>query len=203
MSPVTDNPLRVASITAQSFTAASLSTLGITCGTVLGLVHSPLVKAPPADHPVYALIGKVAANWSHLEHTLDLIIWDLTGIVPEKGACITAQMMGATNRYRTIISLLKQRATPAFDKLAEATDKLMNRSYGSQEERNRIIHDAWYVYEDQTAQFRAMPPKDQRFGVCSVDVQKIEKTLDSTKDLVARAGTLWRDIHTEIGSSAS
>jgi hypothetical protein len=58
----------------------------------------PLVQIPPDDHPVYTLIGKVASKWSHLEHTLDLIIWDLAGIEPEKGACITAQMMGAANR---------------------------------------------------------------------------------------------------------
>ena len=147
-----DDPLRVASITVQSSTAASATTLGISCGTFVTLVGMetapPLVKIPPLDHQVYALVGRVAASWSHLEHTLDLIIWSLAGIEAEKGACITSQMLGATNRYKTIISLLKQRKTRAFAQLASDADALMRKSYDGQEERNRIVHDAWYLYED-------------------------------------------------------
>jgi len=163
-----DDPLRVAAIPVLGVipagtTATSFTTLSITCGTsVLSIPEKPLVQIPPAEHPVYRLIGRVAAAWSHLEHTLDLIIWDLAGAGPDKGACITAQMLGATNRYRTIISLLKQRALP--QKMVDATDKLMSLSYGPQEERNRIIHDAWYVYDDQTSQFRAMPTKTRDSG---------------------------------------
>jgi hypothetical protein len=160
-----------------------------------------MVQRPPADHPIYALIGKVASSWSHLEHTLDLIIWELAGFAPDNGASITAQMMGAGNRYRTIISLLRQRKTAVFDKLAEEADALMRRTFDPQEDRNRIIHDAWYIYDDRTSQFRAMPPKDQRFGVCTVDVAKIEQTIASAEKLVARAGALWREIHAALASS--
>jgi len=42
----------------------------------------------------------------HLKHALDLIVWDLSSVAPERGACITAQMLGATNRYKTIIATL-------------------------------------------------------------------------------------------------
>jgi hypothetical protein len=54
-------------------------------------------------------------------------------------------MLGATNRYSTINSLLKQRKTPAFEQLASGADELMRKTYGPQEERNRIVHDAWYL----------------------------------------------------------
>jgi hypothetical protein len=77
----------------------------------------------------------------------------------------------------------------------------MRRTFDPQEERNRIVHDAWYLYEDQTAQFRAMPPKDPRFGVCSVDVQKIDETVKAAEMLNAKAGALWRAIHTAIASA--
>jgi hypothetical protein len=41
-------------------------------------IHGPL----PEDHPFYALVGRVASEWAHLEHILDTTIWDLLGIVP-------------------------------------------------------------------------------------------------------------------------
>src|SRR6476646_4634011 len=79
-------------------------------------VHAPIVVQPPAitiappNHPIYALIGRAASAWAHLEHTLDLITWDLLGIEQARAACVTAQVMGAANRYRIIISLLQQRS---------------------------------------------------------------------------------------------
>jgi len=111
-------------------------------------------------------------------------------------------MLGATNRYKTIISLLKQRKMAAFDRLADTADALMKRTFNPQEDRNRIIHDAWYVYEDQTAQFRSMPPKDPQFGICRVDLAKIQQTIAATDELAARAGALWRDIHAALEQSA-
>ena len=58
-------------------------------------VHTNL----PADHSFYAMVGRVASEWSNLEHTLDLIIWDLVsfranGLGANVVACITSQIMG-------------------------------------------------------------------------------------------------------------
>ena len=52
-------------------------------------------RIPAADHPVYNWIGRIAAGSSHLDNALDLMIWDLLGVSQAKGACVTAQMLGA------------------------------------------------------------------------------------------------------------
>jgi hypothetical protein len=89
---------QVISVTQQSSTAGSLSTMSI----VLGQGHvrpivpekppgKPSIEIAPADHPIYSLVGRVASAWAHLEHALDLIIWDLSEIDPQRTACITAQ----------------------------------------------------------------------------------------------------------------
>jgi hypothetical protein len=64
-------------------------------------VHGPMTP----DNPFYANIGRVASEWSHLEHTLDLIVWDLCDQQPRLTACITAQIMGVGGRCKAILSL--------------------------------------------------------------------------------------------------
>jgi hypothetical protein len=59
----------------------------------------------------YKLIGRVAAEWSRLEHALDRIIWTLAGTLYLDGACITSQLLGATARYKVICAQLNLRAT--------------------------------------------------------------------------------------------
>jgi hypothetical protein len=81
------------------------------------------VEVAPDNHPIYTLVGRAASAWAHLEHTLDLIIWDLIGLDPKRIACVTAQIIGATNRYRAIESLLSHRADRKLDKALEARQK--------------------------------------------------------------------------------
>jgi len=89
--------------TNQSVTIVSSSTSATQLPSYKVWTPTPL----PPDHHVYTLVGRVASEWSRFEHTLDLIICDLANIEPEKGACITAQIMGATPRFRVIITQLK------------------------------------------------------------------------------------------------
>jgi hypothetical protein len=133
----------------------------------------------PANHEVYTLIGRVASEWSRFEHTLDLIICDLANIEPEKGACITAQIMGATPRLRVIITQLKQINTEESRSLADEFSQLMNKCYDVAEHRNRLIHDAWYQYtaSGDPGQFRSMSFKDPKYGIFQVDMDHIAETL--------------------------
>ncbi len=160
----------------------------------------PVLEIAPPQHPIYSLIGRVASAWAHLEHTLDLIIWDLIGVEAERVACVTAQLMGATNRYRAIESLLAQRKKPKFDNAREQITKLKQRTYDPQEDRNRIIHDPWYLFDAKAAQFRAMPPKDPRFGVCAIDVEKIETCIRTANDLADRAAKIRLEIRVGLES---
>jgi hypothetical protein len=62
--------------------------------------------APPDDHPIYAKVGKVASDWAHVEHMLDLIISELAATNLQIVVCITAQMTGVYPRCKAILALL-------------------------------------------------------------------------------------------------
>ena len=66
---------------------------------------SPWLLAPgplPEDHPFYALVGRVASEWAHLEHIIDLTIWKLLDVDDRLGACLTAQYPGVGHRLVTM-----------------------------------------------------------------------------------------------------
>jgi hypothetical protein len=163
---------------------------------------------PPPDHAIYSLIGRVAAGWSNLEHELDRIIWLLLPTMSPEGGCVTSQLMGATPRYRTIVAqlTLKYRRTsdPNYEKFIRRTNSLMQETYEPQEQRNRIIHDAWYcdtLRDRATAQFRSWPAKDLRFGINSVDLTDIQTTLTKIDTLHKKAEKLFSDISLTISAS--
>jgi hypothetical protein len=196
-------------ITVTSSTAGSLTSLGLSLGmTALApypieraAERRPTVKRAPSDHPIYALVGRVASGFAHLEHVLDLIIWDLTGIDASRVACITAQINGSRPRYAAIISLLKQRKAQAFDDLAKEVEKLMKKTFDHAERRNRIVHDPWYVTDDEaklTAQFRSMPTKDPQFGICAVDEKELTDVIQIADDLASAAGDLREEIRAAL-----
>ena len=76
---------------------------------------------PPDGHEIYNLIGRVAAEWSHLEHILDRSIWKLAKVPGSRGACLTAQMMGVWPRFNAIDALeAKIWKNPSDGKLRKA-----------------------------------------------------------------------------------
>ena len=164
---MSNDPKEFLTLTTTSSTAASLTTLGLSLGQYSIAVppkppepQKPSIEIAPDDHPVYSLVGRAASAWAHLEHTLDLIIWDMIGGNTEHIACITAQVIGTTNRYKVIDALIQHKKDERLKKPLEKIRKLKNHTYDPQDDRNRIIHDPWYLYDDKAAQFRAMPPKD-------------------------------------------
>jgi len=131
-------------------------------------------------HPIYQMVGQVASEWAHLEHLLDELIWRLAEVRRADGACITAQLMGATPRYKTLIAQLTHlsKTKPHLLQFVDAVKKLMGRTYDIQDQRNRIIHDPWYVAtvtslsgHGSPAQFKSMPAKELEFGIKDVDVE--------------------------------
>jgi hypothetical protein len=158
------------------------------------------VSPLPSDHPFYAVIGQVAAEWSMLEHILDFTIWDLSGMDHDIGACITAQMLGSTNRFRSIIALSKRKQLS--DKIIKEATKLMRVSHDPGELRNRIVHDSWYSEEPPggVKQFRAMAWKDPRFGLIDIDKKEIDKLVSSIRSLQERCRSLRNFISGELQS---
>lgn len=162
----------------------------VTGGYAKVLIHTPL----PAEHPFYALIGHVTSEWSHLEHALDQIIWDLSGIPPHLGACITGQIMGASPRFLAIIALATAKGIDAAK--IEKVRELMNQTFSVQEERNRIIHDPWYLElkTESPGQFKSMPKKDLRYGMADVEQHQIEQLKDRIARRTNSARALWNEL---------
>jgi hypothetical protein len=198
-----DDPNKIRGITISSSTAASLTSLGLPYSYQAFPLPKPTpVEIAPPEHPIYGVVGRVASGWAHLEHALDLIIWDLAGAPPEKVACITAQINGATPRYRAVVLLLRQRNHNNLNKLSEKAKELMQKTFDPTEKRNRIVHDPWYVITDQklTAQFKAMPSKDSRFGIYQVDAEEIESVIEVARKLTDQVHNLRSEIQAVLST---
>jgi hypothetical protein len=149
-------------------------------------LHAPLSRT----HPIHQLIGQVASEWALFEHTLDRSIWSLLGVHNDLGACLTAQIIGATPRFNAIIALAKRKKVK--NKIVEQIIDLQNRSYEIQEQRNRIIHDPWFMalgLSPQVAQFKS-PKKGLVFGIADIDQSSIEKLIEKIISRRTRAEEL-------------
>lgn len=166
--------------------------LRITVGNMTGWIK------PPPDHPIYAKVGLVASNWSHVEKMLDECIWFLVDKHDRRlVACLTGQYSGTFPRYNAIIALLKAKGalTPELDKRLK---KEQGECAGAGNKRNRIVHDAWMVnVEDPTdiAAHRSWPKEDRTFGVTEISNDDIEDALRSIQERLEDAVRLKNDLN--------
>jgi len=147
-------------------------------------IHSGL----PGNHPFFVLIGRVASAWTYFEHILDEIIWNISQIPEDLALCITGQIMGATPRLKIIEALCKYLGLP--EPLLKKAKKLKELQYGVAEQRNRIVHDPWFLVREpfgpiQTTQLKSSPPGHQE-----VTENEIRKTLTKIEALAAQAANL-------------
>ena len=132
----------------------------------------------------YKACGRCATAWSHFEIRLNVLIWDLAGVQPMAGACITSQIFSIGARMRAMEALIELRAgeeaAPVIKKLKAFTGK----STGLQELRNRIMHDPMVV-GNQTGtpgQMRvAIVNNKLEFGGKPIPVEEIEQFSEAIK----------------------
>jgi hypothetical protein len=168
---------------------AEAGAYAISGGKTTLTVHVPL----PPDHPMHALVGQVAAKWSQVEHFLDIAIWRLAKLDDKTGACLTGQIIGSYGRLTAIYALCVHRNLDP--KIIKQLVELSKNMKGSQDRRNRILHDAWYVTgsDNQTQQFKSMAKDEFLFGFHPVDEDFITKTLEKRKNASSeRANSLVR-----------
>ena len=127
----------------------------------------------PAQHPRYALIGRVVAEFAQLEHALDRIIWDIVGINQSTASCFTGQIGQHASKFRTITALLKEQNLLGHlpkDYEKKTLIPLQGRVTFASEERNRIVHDAWFGFPRtrNARQFRSVTSKNSQFGLVAV-----------------------------------
>ncbi len=148
-------------------------------GAPIVTINGPL----PEAHPFYALVGRVASEWAHLQHILDLAIWDMLGTRPEQAACVTSQIMGVGPRCHAVALLGVQLNVPKdVLKLFKA---LRSDSFSVADWRNRWVHDPWYheVPSGKVFQFRAMPAVDPRYGQHEISEEEVKETISRIKAL--------------------
>ena len=156
----------------------------------------------PENHPFYAMIGKVASQWAHLEHILDCTIWELLGSIPQvEAACVTSQLMGVRPRCQAIISLCTSRGIAS--ELIVPVKRLMNDAHTAGDWRNRWVHDSWWYDLDTKAagQFRSMAPIDRRFGIFEMTESSLADTLSAIRELMYKAMRISADIHHALEAS--
>ena len=91
----------------------------------------------------YPEVGRIAAIWAMLEFRMDQLIWDLACVEQSLGACITTQLNGPTPRLRTIKALSS--LLGVTNEVMKKIDKFNHAIMKPQEERNRAIHDPWFI----------------------------------------------------------
>lgn len=168
----------------------------------------------PDEHPFYNMVGRVASEWAHLEHILDLTIWKLlswktTGITDPLIASVTSQILGVRPRVNAISALAVARGLP--DNVIKPFRKLAQDSFLVGDWRARWVHDPWYgeyTFTDddnlstaKVAQFRAMPPVDPRFGIQAIQDSEIEDTITRIRALGNEASRASAALFFALGSS--
>lgn len=136
---------------------------------------------PPETHPIYAKIGRVASNWSHVEHILDVIILDLSNEFSQNTAAITGQLSGPGPRCSVILALLEVKAL-SNKELVKQIEALRGACYKTADYRNRIVHDAWYARahseHSDARPFRSLPKDDLKFGITALPSDYFQIVLD-------------------------
>jgi hypothetical protein len=160
-------------------------------------IYEPL----PITDPSYSYIGRIASDWARIEHTLDNIIWELANLDPSSGACITAQLMGVRPRCLTILALAAHRGMPK--ELIERTTNFMNKSGPVSDDRNRVIHDPWYLEKvsKTPAQLRSMPKGELVYGYVPRSKADMAKILEDIRFYATWATELRLEFQKKLEAS--
>lgn len=97
-------------------------------------VHGPLSAA----HPYYSNIERVTAEWRHLQHALDMVIWELAAVDQELGWCITNQLRGHWPRINAITALA---AAKSLDRTLVQGFELLGSRLSKVEKRQSSLFD--------------------------------------------------------------
>ena len=183
----------------EEFTASATVSLSLATGPIWkSTLRIRNWEQLPKDHPIYNAIGRVASDWAYYELILDDIIRSLVGVSGDLVTSITAQMMGINNRLNAIKALcIVQNISK---KTQEKIDSIRNNSFIPLENRNRIVHDPWFLdpITSETAQFKSMPAKEMKYGVKPVDAKFIDDTLKMIADRITEASKFHERILDEL-----
>jgi hypothetical protein len=124
-------------------------------------------------------IGKVASGWSRLEQTLAIALWRLAGLDNKTGTCLTAQIPNSARMLDALLALATLRG--ASKKTLKGIQKFAQKSYGLQEQRNRVAHDVW-TFDPGLISRRPLTARkvvsDEPVQVTTEEVEGLANTID-------------------------
>lgn len=92
--------------------------------------------------PLFLAIGHVAHHFSRLEYEVNQSIWEIVGVEPSDGACITSQIPSIMPRFRALIALVHKHG--GSDLLLKDLNRFASETDAIARQRNRVIHDPWF-----------------------------------------------------------
>ena len=151
----------------------------------------------PADHPIYASIGRVVAAAASFEHRLDALIWSVLRLKNRRGAAVTAQMVGAHPRLNALIALCNERG---WDDAVVELRQLARKCHKPYDRRNRVVHDAWFWNPETKGakQLRAMPRNDLQYGLQDVDERYLASIIADFEKLNASLSDIAKMVKSRI-----
>lgn len=170
-------------------------TLSITEAPDTLKAHAQVWSKPPEEHEIYAKIGRVASNWSHVEHMLDEIIWWLTDKHDRSRiACLTGQFASTFQRHNAIMALLKSKGVLSKD-LKDRIERERGRCSNTAAKRNRVVHDAWFVSGGaEIGSFRTWAKEDLKFGINEISETVLTDVFGSIQKRFDEAVKLRNDL---------
>ena len=169
------------------------------------------------DDPHYAAIGRLTSAWSYFEFHINQLIWHLSAVDDERGACVTSHIFSWNSRAKALLALIdleyailkKDIANPDekspdnLPRLNAALKKLFDKKAEPlSRKRNRAVHDTW-MYGKVTgivAQITATAERRLDYGFRQAKITDVDKWWKETQRLDEEFQILSAEIRSAICS---
>lgn len=141
-----------------------------------------------------AKILQAISAYAHLEYEIDEMIWELAGVEPEIGACLTAQFVNIVPRLEALISLAN--AQHVSDRHIEKLGKMKGAITGLSGRRHRLAHDPWFYAHKTWKLYRL--EKTAKSKLVHSYMPVTEDELKAYEDEIVGVTSRFRELRSEI-----
>jgi|HubBroStandDraft_6_1064221.scaffolds.fasta_scaffold606253_1 hypothetical protein len=164
---------------------------------------------PPSDRPktflssrtYAAAIADGANRWAYLEYYINKAIWELAGVKPALGACLTSQMYTLNAKLNALLALLKLRK--ADSAILTSVNKFAASVRDALEARNRIVHDVWMnnnFHPDVMGKMRVTADKQLVMKIENIELSKLQADVQLIEKRRLEAGEIEDTIRRALPS---
>ena len=130
-------------------------------------------EAIDASAIYYAQVGRIAHLWAMLEHMLDDMIWSLSNLDKDIGACITSQIYSVQYRIQAISAICRFKG--ASKETLDLLNSLDREARSLVVDRNIAVHNpiAWSTTQNIALAHRVEAKKLVLSGIVEADYQEL------------------------------